>query len=476
MNNRVLPDSNPSRLAESRASGATASSPAPSIDALFAQALASVAASFAPGSMPALNGVPTASASSAPTGRSEAKRKLTEPESKDAAPSRSDDRPHDPGVLDVNTPMSAAQHARQELRRASDSGAVEDAPTLSDPASSDAAAERASQAVSATKHSSSQGEGGRGESQAADQAETRQSTVTLSGATRLSSSPGSGNTSNQSSGQNTGGSATTPQNASVSPVAVATNSAGTPSGAQAAASAGGKVDAAGGAASGAAGSKADPMAALGALGARSSRVRFTTESTPNQAAPRSASLPDQVARGLATLLRHQGGSVTIRLTPETLGQIKINLKIEDAHVWATFQTSTDASHEAIEQSLASLRASLESRGLIVERLEVVPSGVANFEQSLRDSNHQSNSPSEQGSSNQSDSNAAGSQSGSQPGRDGSGHGPGDRGSSCAGPDSGRVSSSDTELLPDSIGSASLFMEESPSESGMARRLRLDAVA
>lgn len=214
------------------------------------------------------------------------------------------------------------------------------------------------------------------------------------------------------------------------------------------------------------------MAALGAFGARSSRVRFTTDSTPNQAALRSASLPDQVARGLATLLRHQGGSVTIRLTPEALGQIKINLKIEDAHVWATFQPSSDASHEAIDQSLASLRSSLESRGLIVERLEVVPSGVANFEQSLRDSNHQSSSPGEQRESDQSDPNGAGSQSGSQPGQDGSG----DRGSASAAPTNRQDSPSDTELLPDSIGTASLFTEESPSESGMARRLRLDAVA
>lgn len=218
------------------------------------------------------------------------------------------------------------------------------------------------------------------------------------------------------------------------------------------------------------------MAALGALSARSPRLRFTTESAQNQAAPRSASLPDQVARGLATLLRHQGGSVTIRLTPETLGQIKIHLKIEDAHVWATFQPSSDASHEAIDQSLASLRSSLESRGLIVERLEVVPSGVANFEQSLRDSNHQSNSPGEHHPGDQSDPHSAGSQSGSQPGRDRMGHGQGDRGSTSAAAIHERISSTDTELLPDSIGSASVFMEESPSESGMARRLRLDAVA
>lgn len=220
------------------------------------------------------------------------------------------------------------------------------------------------------------------------------------------------------------------------------------------------------------------MAALGALGARSSRVRFTAELPANQAAPRTGSLPDQVARGLATLLRHQGGSVTIRLTPESLGQIKINLKIEDAHVWATFQPSSDASHDAINQSLASLRAALESRGLVVERLEVVPTGLANFEQSLRDSNHQSNSP--EGQNQPSDPNATASQldsqSGSHSGQGGPGQGLGAQGTSGVSAAGEQAQASDTELLPDSIGSAAIFMEESPSESGMARRLRLDAVA
>lgn len=234
----------------------------------------------------------------------------------------------------------------------------------------------------------------------------------------------------------------------------------------------GKIDATPGAASG----KADPMSALGTLGARSSRVRFTPELPSNQAAPRAASLPDQVARGLATLLRHQGGRVTIRLTPETLGQIKINLKIEDARVWATFQPSSDASRDAINQSLASLRASLEARGLVVERLEVVPAGLAIFEQSLRDSNHQANSP--DGRSQPSDPNATGSQSGSHSdahsGDGGAGQGLGYQNPPAAPASDAQVS--DTELLPDSIGPSAIFMEQSPTESGMARRLRLDAVA
>lgn len=475
MNNRVQPDSNSSRLVEPRASGASESPRPASIDALFAQALASVAATFAPGSAPTLNGIPATSNASAPTGRSEAKRKLTEPESRESAGSRPDERPHDPAVLDVSTPMSAAQHARQELRRASDSGAANDAPTLSDPPGEDGTEMRLNPDSPVAKATTIQTPGGRDEPRAADQTDTRQEVGRTTNAARSSSTACPNAASNQSGGQNASNPTAGSQMAATVPVVSPTNATTALAGGQAA-GVSGKIDATPGAASGAASGKADPMAALGTLGARSSRVRFTPELPSNQAAPRAASLPDQVARGLATLLRHQGGRVTIRLTPETLGQIKINLKIEDARVWATFQPSSDASRDAINQSLASLRASLEARGLVVERLEVVPAGLAIFEQSLRDSNHQANSP--DGRSQPSDPNATGSQSGSHSdahsGDGGAGQGLGDQNPPAAPASDAQVS--DTELLPDSIGPSAIFMEQSPTESGMARRLRLDAVA
>ncbi len=477
MNNRVQPDSNSSRLVDPRASGAGESPRPASIDALFAQALASVAATFAPGSTSTLGGIPAASNASAPTGRSEAKRKLTEPESRESAGSRPDERPHDPAVLDVNTPMSAAQHARQELRRASDSGAANDAPSLSDPPGEDGTGRRLNPDLPAAKATTIQSPGARDEPQAADVTDLRQEAGGTTSWARSGSSAGPNAAGNPAGGQNASNSTAGSQTAATVPVVSPVNATSAPAGGPGTASPA-KIEAAAGSASGAASGKADPMAALGALGARSSRVRLTQELPSNQAATRSASLPDQVARGLATLLRHQGGRVTIRLTPESLGQIKINLKIEDARVWATFQPSSDASRDAINQSLASLRASLESRGLVVERLEVVPTGLANFEQSLRDSNHQASSPDGRGQP--SDPNATGSQSGSHSdahsGDSGAGQGLGAQNSSRTSASDERALADDTEPLPDSIGPSAIFMEQSPSDSGMARRLRLDAVA
>ncbi|MBL8761218.1 MAG: flagellar hook-length control protein FliK [Phycisphaerae bacterium] len=205
-------------------------------------------------------------------------------------------------------------------------------------------------------------------------------------------------------------------------------------------------------------------------------MRFIAESAPAQAPARSASLPDQVARGLATLLRHQGGSVTIRLTPESLGQIKINLKIEDAHVWASFQPSSDASRDAIQQSLASLRASLESRGLVVERLEVAPAATFHFDQSLRDSNPRPHTPAFPDSIGPDDPNTAGSQTGTDPDGRGDAHHPTGRHEPGLARADDQGSPSHTELLPDSMGPASVLLLDSPGGPGLARRLRLDAVA
>jgi hypothetical protein len=218
--------------------------------------------------------------------------------------------------------------------------------------------------------------------------------------------------------------------------------------------------------------RADAIAALGALSARGARARLTSEVLENRAPTRAGSLPDQVARGLATLLRHQGGSVTIRLTPETLGQIKINLKIEDSRVWATFQPSSDSSRAAIDQSLAALRTSLEARGLVVERLELAPSGMTHFEQSLRDPGHRGPS-SEQGMPGQTDPNASGSHDGGQ--ADGRRGAPGhDSAGGVMG--SARDISDDAVPVAEWQGPPTMFVEESPSGIVLARRLRLDAVA
>lgn len=78
----------------------------------------------------------------------------------------------------------------------------------------------------------------------------------------------------------------------------------------------------------------------------------------------------QAVRGLAAVLRQKGGTVTLRLAPESLGELRISMKLEGAQVWAEIETSSDSARQLLEDQRDSLRGALEARGLKVERLEV----------------------------------------------------------------------------------------------------------
>ena len=78
----------------------------------------------------------------------------------------------------------------------------------------------------------------------------------------------------------------------------------------------------------------------------------------------------QVGRGLAAVLRRQGGVVTLRLEPAALGRLKIRLDLNQGRVNATFRVENESARQLLESSLDALRSSLELRGLSVERLHV----------------------------------------------------------------------------------------------------------
>src|SRR5262249_12236734 len=77
----------------------------------------------------------------------------------------------------------------------------------------------------------------------------------------------------------------------------------------------------------------------------------------------------QLLRGVTSAIRQGSGSVTIRLHPEALGQLKISIQMPDGdgtrHVSAKFEASTDAARILLDQSLTSLRDALHRRGLDV---------------------------------------------------------------------------------------------------------------
>lgn len=84
----------------------------------------------------------------------------------------------------------------------------------------------------------------------------------------------------------------------------------------------------------------------------------------------------QIQRGLAQVLRQRGGTLTMKLTPNELGEIKIALQMQQSRVTGTIDAQTVAARDLLKQNIDALKASLEQRGVTVDRLDVRLQGAA----------------------------------------------------------------------------------------------------
>lgn len=87
----------------------------------------------------------------------------------------------------------------------------------------------------------------------------------------------------------------------------------------------------------------------------------------NQSAQASGNL---AAKGLDILAKQRGGSITMRLEPPALGQLRVELQISQGAVVADFTAATAEARTLLEANLGMLRERLESHGLSVERISV----------------------------------------------------------------------------------------------------------
>ena len=78
----------------------------------------------------------------------------------------------------------------------------------------------------------------------------------------------------------------------------------------------------------------------------------------------------QLGRGLAQALRSGDGTVTLRLRPESLGQLTVRVEVTGQRVHALFETRSVEAQQMLERSRDVLRHQLESRGLHADRIEV----------------------------------------------------------------------------------------------------------
>lgn len=82
-------------------------------------------------------------------------------------------------------------------------------------------------------------------------------------------------------------------------------------------------------------------------------------------------LPSQVSRTLASIIARGGGRLTLRLSPQALGDVRVDVELREGTANATFRAENEAARDLLKGNLDALRNALERRGVRVERLEVV---------------------------------------------------------------------------------------------------------
>lgn len=95
-----------------------------------------------------------------------------------------------------------------------------------------------------------------------------------------------------------------------------------------------------------------------------------TRSTDRAAGPDST-IQAQLARGLAAALRQRDGHVTLRLNPENLGNIRVDLSVQADRITASIAAADEQARRLLSSDVVALRTALEASGLNVERIEVV---------------------------------------------------------------------------------------------------------
>ncbi len=115
------------------------------------------------------------------------------------------------------------------------------------------------------------------------------------------------------------------------------------------------------------------------IGAQRLRVGATSTAQRAQSARPAArdALIEQIQRGLARALQSKDGEVTVRLRPENLGLVKVQIRVEGSHVTASLEATSEQARELLSQNIVTLERALEARGLSVDRVVVehVPASV-----------------------------------------------------------------------------------------------------
>lgn len=107
--------------------------------------------------------------------------------------------------------------------------------------------------------------------------------------------------------------------------------------------------------------KAGPGVTLAKLAASGKeRARLVQEESVSQ----------QVAGGLAAALKQGGNSASLRLRPDELGSLHIDIHLGEDGLHASIRAASDSARQLLEDAVPTLRHTLEARGVRVERIDV----------------------------------------------------------------------------------------------------------
>lgn len=104
----------------------------------------------------------------------------------------------------------------------------------------------------------------------------------------------------------------------------------------------------------------------------------------------------RISRALQNAIQQKGGTITIRMMPPELGQVRVDIVMDGGKVTANFQTESESIQNLMSRELGQLRTALEKQGLTVERLEVTqrPASTNTSNQTQQESQEQHESPSD----------------------------------------------------------------------------------
>ncbi len=105
---------------------------------------------------------------------------------------------------------------------------------------------------------------------------------------------------------------------------------------------------------------------------------------------------EQVAEGTAYSVKNGHKELVIRLNPDNLGEVRINLISHgNNELSARLIASSEESHQLLQSQVNTLKTSLESQGIHVERLSVMLAGGAEAQNDLNNTNQNAEQQSQQ---------------------------------------------------------------------------------